>query len=80
MDGIKSNKTYHSSKQICAGNMITLDTPPFYEYEGAGRSLKFKKIDPIKGYKSPRENVKLIVKVLSFGGIAQKNVKNVHCS
>ena len=61
MDGIKSNKTHDASKQICAGKKITLETPPFYEYEGATRTLKFKKIDPIKGYKSPRENVKLNV-------------------
>jgi hypothetical protein len=59
--GIKSKKTHHSSKQICAGHKIKFETPPFYEYEGAGRTLKFKKIDPIKGYRSPRENVKLNV-------------------
>ena len=58
MKGIKSNKTHDSSKQICAGRKIKFETPPFYEYEGAGRTLKFKKIDPIKDYRSPRENVK----------------------
>ena len=64
MKGIKSKKTHHSSKQICAGHKIKFETPPFYEYEGAVKTLKFKKIDPIKGYKSPRE--KMVEKNMSF--------------
>ena len=61
MKGSKSKKTLDTSKQICAGQKIKFETPPFYEYEGAGIQMKFKKIDPIKAYRSPRENVNPIV-------------------
>ena len=60
MKGIKSEKILQEDKQLCAGNKIKWKRPVFYEYEGAGKNISFKKIKRIISYQTPRDNVQLV--------------------
>jgi len=57
LKGINSEKKLDANKQLCVGNKIEVKKPIFYEYEGKVPNMKFKKIKPIKSYKSHRGNL-----------------------
>jgi hypothetical protein len=54
-DGATNTLNY----QLCAGNVIKLKKPIFYEYENVTSTFYFKKIEPIKNYRNSQENVLL---------------------
>jgi len=56
LKGIQSKKVLNENKQLCLGSKTKLKKEIFFEYEGEHKKTKFKRIQPIKGYKSKRGN------------------------
>ena len=54
MKGIKSDKNYTQTDQLCAGFRIEWKKPNFYEYDEA--TGNFTETEPIEGYKSAGES------------------------
>ena len=61
VEAIKSNKTFDSEKQLCAGfKIFPKKTPLFFEYSGLGYSMTFKEMANATGdWKPTDQNVRI---------------------